>query len=203
MFSSKFSTIPLLTLSNTKREIKQIAAEPFHLCARSTAWMTSQSTFELHFRPIFIREKDRLNTLPKLLIHAGLIAAVSSIWLLPYLISVAVVTVTFTHGLKYFLAILFCCCCIVGLTPLMLTKKNRHIARLYLSYFFTRSQKEETRLVIKKRLPVFQAVFFASILVCFGSSGSYIVYSYCGVDRETRNLLLKATIGNPYHFPVL
>ena len=50
-------------------------------------------------------------------------------------------------------------------------------------------------MLIKQRLPVFQAVFFSCALICVGASCAYITHSYCGIEREMRNVLLKATIG--------
>ena len=67
-------------------------------------------------------------------------------------------------------------------------------AKHYLRYFFTRVQAEETRLVIRERLPVFQAIYFSSALLILGSAGSYLIYSYFGIDREIRNVLVKITL---------
>jgi len=137
-----------LQVVDNKREVKHIAAEPVYICSRSISFGATISSFEVNFRPVFIREKDRFQTLTKIGVHCGLIAAVSSIWLLPYLISFATASFVYTHGIKYLLLILFFCCNIALLTPLMLTKKNRHIARLYLKYFFTRVQVNLPLLVI-------------------------------------------------------
>ena len=182
--------------SSKKQEIIQIPAEPFGLCARSNSWQprSGSTHFNVEFNPTYIREKDRINCLTKILIHAALTVAASSVWLLPYLLSVLVGTISYTNGLKYYLMILISCIGVVMLTPLMFTRKNRHLARLYFNYFFTRIQAEETRLVIKQRLPLFQAVFFSSLLTCVGSTCAYLIYAYCGVEREWRNILLKATI---------
>eukprot|EP01036_Dinobryon_divergens_P022632 gene22630-30907_t len=74
------------------------------------------------------------------------------------------------------------------------SSKNRFLYRLYLSYFFTRH--EETKVIIRQRTPLFQALFFSSALMCIGTASSYAVYYYFGsvVDREIRNALLKLTI---------
>ena len=50
-------------------------------------------------------------------------------------------------------------------------------------------------MVIQQRLPVFQALFFSSAVMCVGSTRSYIIYSYFGIDREIRNTMLKLTMG--------
>ena len=84
---------------------------------------------------------------------------------------------------------------IICLTPLMLTRNNRQLSRLYISYFFTRKQAQETRIAIRERKPLFQALFFSSVLVCLGSSFSYIIFWYLNIDREFRNMLVKATLG--------
>ena len=179
----------------TQREVRHVPAEPIYLCARSNDWTGSPAKFHITFRPVFLREKDKQLCHSKTLVHIILVIAVTSIWLLPYIAAVVVAALTFIHGIKFIIAIITFSCCIVSLTPLMLTKKNRHLSRLYFNYFFTRIQAEETKMVFRQRLPVLQALFFSSALVCIGSGGSYIIYTYCGIDRELRNLLLKITIG--------
>ena len=181
--------------SLSQREVRHVPAEPIYLCARSNDWTGSQAKFHITFRPVFLREKDKQLCHSKTLVHIILVIAVTSIWLLPYIAAVVVAALTFIHGIKFIIAIITFSCCIVSLTPLMLTKKNRHLSRLYFNYFFTRIQAEETKMVFRQRLPVLQALFFSSALVCIGSGGSYIIYTYCGIDRELRNLLLKITIG--------
>lgn len=86
-------------------------------------------------------------------------------------------------------------CSIICLTPLMLTQNNRQLSRLYISYFFTRKQAQETRIAIRERKPLFQALFFSSVLVCVGSSFSYLLFWYLNIDREIRNVLVKMTLG--------
>jgi hypothetical protein len=178
-----------------QREVRHVPAEPIYLCARSNDWTGSPAKFRITFRPVFLRERDKQLCHSKTLVHILLVIAVTSIWLLPYIAAIVVAALTFMHGIKFIIAIITFSCCIVSLTPLMLTKKNRHLARLYFNYFFTRIQAEETKMVFRQRMPVFQALFFSSALVCIGSGGSYIIYTYCGIDRELRNLLLKMTLG--------
>ena len=50
-------------------------------------------------------------------------------------------------------------------------------------------------MVVRQRLPVFQALFFSSAVVCLGSATAYITFTYCGVSRETRNTFLRVTVG--------
>ena len=55
------------------------------------------------------------------------------------------------------------------------------------SYFFTRVQAEETKQVIRQRYPVFQAIYFSSVLICSGVITIHFLYSYVGVmSREAR-----------------
>ena len=184
-------------LGADNKETRQVPAEPIALCMRSNSWRMHEdlASFKLEFRPTYIRERDRLAGLKKLLGHIALTIAASSVFLLPYLLSAIVTTIAYSYGLKHYMAILLFCSGVVMLTPMMFTRKNRHLAKLYINHFFTRVQAEETRMVIKQRLPLFQAVFFSSLLTCLGSSCAYIVYAYCGVEREWRNVLLKCTIG--------
>ena len=192
---SRWLELTASSSSISQREVRHVPAEPIYLCARSNDWTGSQAKFHITFRPVFLRESDKLLCHSKSLVHIILVIAVTSIWLLPYIAAVVVAALSFMHGIKFVIAIISFSCCIVALTPLMLTKKNRHLARLYFNYFFTRIQAEETRQVFRQRMPVFQALFFSSALVCIGSGGSYIIYTYCGIDRELRNFLLQLTIG--------
>ena len=86
-------------------------------------------------------------------------------------------------------------CSVICFTPLMLTQKNRQLSRLYISYFFTRKQANETRVAVRERKPLFQALFFSSVVVCIGSFFSYLIFWYLNVDREIRNILVKLTLG--------
>ena len=187
-----------LTVSSnsiSQKEIIQVPAEPIYLCARSNDWTGLPANFRITFRPVYIRSDDQKLCHSKTRVHVALVAAVTSIWLLPYIAAIVVAALSFMHGIKFTIVIISFSGCVVLLTPLMLTRKNRHLARLYLKYFFTRIQAEETKMVFRQRMPVFQALFFSSALVCIGAGGSYITYTYCGIDRELRNLLLKITIG--------
>jgi hypothetical protein len=152
-----------------QREVRHVPAEPIYLCARSNDWTGQPAKFQITFRPVFLRERDKQLCHSKTFLHILLVIAVTSIWLLPYIAAIVVAALSFMHGIKFIIAIITFSCCIVSLTPLMLTKKNRHLARLYFNYFFTRIQAEETRMVFRQRLPVFQALFFSSVLVCVGS----------------------------------
>lgn len=182
-----------LQLEAEGKEIMNEPAEPLHICARSLSWKqpSSPASFTVQIRPVYLREKDKNDSLKKMLIHILLMSVASSTWLLPYLIALSVAFLSYSHAMKYFLVILGTCSFVVLLVPFMLTKKNLHLSRLYFNYFFTRIQAEETRMVIKQRLPVFQAVFFSCALVCIGTSVAYLLYSYCGIDREIRNQLMK------------
>jgi hypothetical protein len=178
-----------------QREVKYIPAEPFYLCARSIDWAGNDSSFKLDFRPVYLRESDRFFCTRKLVMHVVFLLAVSSLWLLPYIAAFVTCVVTYTLGLHRFGLALAFSSIFVCLAPLMLTQKNRHQARLYIAYFFGPQQAYETREAVRKRLPLFQAMFFSCALMCTGSAGSYIIYSYFGVDRETRNNLIKLTMG--------
>ena len=193
--ATRWLELPSTSSTIFQREIKHVPAEPIYLCARSNDWTGASASFSITFRPAFVRERDRQLCHSKTLIHVLLVIAMSSAWLLPYLVAAVVATLSFNHGIKIMLAILFFSCSILTLAPFMLTKKNRHVARLYLKYFFTRIQAEETRMVIRQRLPVFQALFFSSALVCLGSAIAYITFTFCGVSRESRNTLLRITVG--------
>ena len=188
----------------SQREIMFIPAEPFYLCARSNDWNGGESRLSIEFRTAYLREKDREMAVRKTILHIILVTAVSSVWLLPYIAAFVTYWITYTHGLDRFLIVLVLSVLIILSTPLMLTRKNRHLAVLYFNYFFHKfyffnEQKgiasKETRTVLRERLPLFQAVFFSSAVMCVGTSGSYIIYSYFGIDRETRNEIIKIVMG--------
>ena len=129
-----------------QRDVKHVPAEPIYLCARSNDWTGAPASFSVTFRPAFLRERDRQLCHSKTLIHLLLVVAMSSAWLLPYLVAAVVATLAFAHGIKIMLAILVFSGGVLSLAPLMLTKKNRHLARLYLKYFFTRVQVHVLRI---------------------------------------------------------
>jgi hypothetical protein len=184
-----------LTGNAEQREIKHIPAEPFFLCARSIHWTGSNSSFQIEFRPVYLRGRDFSLCAQKILLHLLLVAAVSSIWLLPYIGSFVLCVFAYTYGMHRFMVLLAFSSSVVCFTPLMLTSRNRQLARVYISYFFGRRQARETRESIRERLPLFQALFFSCALMCTGSAGSYIMYSYMGVGREARNMLIQTTMG--------
>jgi hypothetical protein len=187
------------------REAKLIPAEPIYLCARSTAWdsklsvskdgQVTPSRFNVQFRSGHIRDNDRRKCSHSVIVHIMLLIAFSNVYLLPYIISPVVAVYMYLHGLK----IVLICCAISGsivcLAPIMLKAKNRHLAGHYLAYFLPGVKEEATIHVIRKRLPVFQAVFFSSAAVCIGSAGAYVLYSYFGIDRELRNIITRVTLG--------
>ena len=193
--ATRWLELATLSSESIQKEVKEVAAEPIYICGRSNDWNGADAQFHLTFKPVYIREADKILCHSKTLIHLIMVTAFSSIMLLPYMAAIVVAFLTFTHGINIFIAILVFSCCIVSLAPLMLTRKNRHLARLYLKYFFTRIQADETRMVIRQRLPLFQALFFSSALMCFGSALAYTIYIYCGIHRETRNFFVKITIG--------
>jgi len=184
-----------VSVHTEQREIKTIPAEPFYLCARSIDWAGNNSSFQIDFRPAYQRSSDRFLCSRKIILHVILVLAVSSMWLLPYIASFVTCTAVFILGIDRFFAALVFSALIVCLAPLMLTKKNRRLARLFWIYFFGRRQPDREEIIRKKELPLFQAAFFSCALMCTGSAASYIIYSYFGVDREARNHLISLTMG--------
>ena len=184
-----------LTAETEQREIKHIPAEPFYLCARSIDWRGGNSSFQMEFRPVYLRKRDFNLCTQKILLHLLLVAAVSSLWFVPYIASFVLCVFAYTHGMHRFMVALGFSSAVVCFAPLMLTTRNRQQARLYIDYFFGRRQARETRESIRERLPLFQALFFSCALMCTGSTGSYIIYSYCGVTRDLRDMLIRTTMG--------
>ncbi len=178
-----------------QREIKHIPAEPFYLCARSIDWLGRDSSFHLEFRPEYLRARDRTNCGQKTLLHVLLVLAVSSRWLLPYLASFIFCVVTYTYGMYRFLIALAFSLAVLCLAPFMFTKRNRHLARLYIDYFYYGRKAREASDTVRERLPLFQALFFSCALMCTGSVGAYIMYSYLGVNRDTRNSMIQMVMG--------
>jgi hypothetical protein len=176
------------------REIIQIPAEPYFLCARSTDWQGTHSRFTIKFRPAYLRAKDKRYCNDQTLVHIVLIIAVSSVWLIPYLAAVLSALVAFEHGLKVMVTCYLLCALVVCLTPVMLTKHNKAVAQQYISYFLTRIQAADARIEIRKRLPVLHAMFFSSVVVFAGFNVIYAAYYYDLVLRETRNTLFKTVI---------
>jgi hypothetical protein len=176
------------------KEVFQIYAEPVYLCARSNDWRGGDAQFSITFRGAFLRDNDKRQCHEKTLMHIGVIFALSSAWLLPYVAAMAVAVFMFLHGLQIVLGLFAVSALVLCLAPLMLTRRNRHVARLYFNYFFTRISTDDTHSVIRRQLPVFQALFFCSALICGGSLSAYLLYYHGGVDREVRNTLLKGVL---------
>lgn len=176
------------------KKILQIPAEPLYLCARSTNWQGASSSFQMKFRPAHLRSRDKRHSNDQTLVHCILIMAVTSAWLIPYVAALAAAVLAYEHAIKVMLTLFVVSTSVVCLTPLMLTKSNRNSARLYFNYFFTRTQAQETRIQIKKRLPVFQALFFSSAVIFFGFGAIYVAYYYDFMQREVRNACFKGTL---------
>lgn len=178
-----------------QREIKHVSAQPFYLCARSIDWKGRDSSFQIEFRPVYLRARDSTKCGQKLLMHLLLIVAVSSLWLLPYIAAFVFSVYTYTHGMHRFMMALAFSVVVVCLAPLMFTKRNKHKARMYIDYFFNRRNIRETSEFMQEGLPLFQALFFSSALMCTGCAGAHIIYSYLGVNREVRNSIIQVAMG--------
>ena len=96
--------------------------------------------FILFTRSSFIRENDKFNSQLKVFVHVLLIIALTSSTILPYFLAISIVHICYTHGLRFFLVIMGVCSSLVLLSPLMFTRKNKDLTRIYFSYFFTRNQ---------------------------------------------------------------
>lgn len=180
--------------SEWNKEIKHIPSEPFYLCARSNHWQRGDSSIRLEFRPSYFRDSDYNWVVKKTLVHITLVVAVSSMWLLPYIAALVTSMMVFIHGFDYYLIALAFSGSVVCLTPFMFTKRNRHLAKLYLRYFFQRKQAREVRQLMRERRPLFQALYFSCGSMCVGSLAGFCIYSYLGVDRELRNTIYKITL---------
>lgn len=176
------------------REIIQIPAEPIHLCARSADWQGRPAHFTLKFRQAFLRTRDKRSSNAQTLLHIALVAGAMSTWFIPYFTAVMAARLAYEHGAKVMLTLFLISSSVVCLTPWMLTKHNRQLARHYFNYFFTRMQANDTRQQIKKRLPVFQALFFSSLLIVLGFTVSYLAYYNGLLGRESRNVCFKYTL---------
>ena len=177
-----------------KKEIKHIPSEPFYLCARSNDWQGGDSRLKVEFRPTYFREQDFTWVTKKTIVHICLVVAVSSLWLMPYIAALVTCITTYIFGFDYYLFCMVLSGLVVCLTPLMLTRKNRHLAKLYLRYFFQRKQQREVKQLMRERLPLFQALYFSCAAMCIGCLGAFSLYSYFGIDREFRNSLYKGTM---------
>lgn len=160
------------------KETRIVPAEPIYLCVRSNDWSSTDgySTFNIQFSEAIVRNDDRTLSRWKALYHLLLIIMFASIFLLPYLVSVMVGIIIYPIGMRYYFSALVFSSLIVCLTPFMLTNHNRHLARLYLQYFYPRSQAADAKNVIRERIPFFQAIFFSSLLIFVVSSAVIICY---------------------------
>lgn len=182
-------------INKGKKHMTQIFVEPMTLCARATNLFGNESSFQASFRHAYLRERDRRAVWETLMYHCLLLTIATSVQLLPYLVAFIVAIYAFLHGLKIVIILLGTGTAILCLTPLMLTHKNRQLAMAYLRYYFSQSQAIEAKQLIRKKKPLFQAIFFSSLLLCAGSAAIYLMYHYTSMDRELRNLMLRINIG--------
>lgn len=182
------------TADEPRRELKQTSAEPIYLCARANHWDEDIARLSVEFRPAFNRESDKIYCSQKTLMHVAIVFSMSSLWLVPYVAALMIAVLAYLYGMKIFFTLLGCSVLVVCLTPLMLTKNNRDRAKLYIRYFFTRIQAEETKQIIRQRLQLFQALFFSSILICAGCTVAYALHGYLGIAREWRNFIIRVTL---------
>eukprot|EP00981_Chlorochromonas_danica_P003561 scaffold659_cov192-Ochromonas_danica.AAC.74 len=177
------------------RKIVQVPAEPLYLCARSVDWQGDTSDIKITFRHAFMRERHRRMCLWRLFSQFIALCAFKSARLLPWMVSAAVGVITFHHGLEKIMLLLGCgTVLLICLTPFMLKRKHRHHAKRYLFSLFSKAQADEARGLIRERLPLFQALYFSSCLLCFGSLGIYMIHCYFGISRDERNLMLRVMI---------
>ena len=110
------------------KNIKYLPSEPLYICVRSNNWDQDNTfnSFNITFKPSVIREKDKKKSIQKLMMHMILLFCISSVWLLPYMISLIVATVSYIHGMKIIVTLIILSCSIVCSAPFMLTKKNRY-----------------------------------------------------------------------------
>ena len=189
---------PPTAASDIYREVLHISAEPIYLCARSNDWRGRDSFFRIQFRHAYLRERDKQRCNEQTVLHLVLILLSTSVWLLPYLIALIAAVLSYSNGMKIMFSVFVFSACVVCLTPLMLLKSNRYRTRMYFNYFFTRSQAEESRKVIKQRIPLFQAFFFSSVVICVGFSTSYVIYHYTDMDREWRDIMFQVSHASIY-----
>lgn len=163
--------------SEYRVETRIVPAEPIYLCVRSNEWSSKDgySTFNIQFSQATMRNDDRTLSQWKALYHLILIIMFASIFLLPYLVSAILAFIIYPYGMRYYFSALIFSSFVVCLAPFMLTNHNRHLARLYLQYFYPRSQAAETKNVIRERIPFFQAIFFSSLLIFVVSFVTFIL----------------------------
>ena len=138
--------LQVVSTSNKKqKEVKRVPVEPLYLCARCNDWRkNATANISVEFRPMYLRERDRSRYVFKMLLHMGILFALSSLSLMPYLVALVCGAFAYLYGMNHLLASVAVSCCVVLFTPLMLTRKNRHITRNYFRNLFTRIQVSHT-----------------------------------------------------------
>lgn len=176
---------------------KTYPAEPLFLCARSNEWRVSEMEGRLtvEFLNAFLRMNDMSAVKIRLLMHLGVMILISSAASIPYLAAMAVCWIVYHRGLNYFIVITCLSVFIVLLTPIMLLRKNRVAIYHYILVNFGKSHLSDTEKILREKLPLFQAIYLASVVVCLGSALSVGCFKYLSVDRESRNTLIKLTLG--------
>lgn len=116
-------------------EVRTIQAAPIYLCARSVAWhpqhhlesSSGTSTFQLEFRPAYLRQKDRDTSHSKFLLHLLLVYLSSFAALCPALAAASAAVGAFTVGLNHFIVIAGVCASVLLSTPIMVARlRSKH-----------------------------------------------------------------------------
>lgn len=120
-------------------EIVNVEATPVYLCVRSNDWQDqhNHSRFALHFRSAYIRGRDRTACIRKMLSEASFLLGMSVSWLCPLLKAYWAATFSYQYGLNIFIAIVSLSVTTLLLTPFVLTRKNREIARYSYKLYFS------------------------------------------------------------------
>ena len=172
-------------------------AEPLFLCARSNEWRLAniEGRLSVEFLQADMRTRDMTAVRILLSLHLGVMVLISSPASIPYLAAIGACWTVYHRGLHHFILIVLLSSFIVLLTPLMLLRKNRIAIYHYILVNFGKSHLSDTEKILREKLPLFQAMYLASVVVCLGSALAVGCFKYLGVDRESRNTLIKLTLG--------
>jgi hypothetical protein len=120
-------------------EIVNVEATPVYLCVRSNDWQDqyNHSRFSLHFRPAYVRGRDRASSMRKMLSEASFLLGMSVSWLCPLLKAYWAASFSYVYGLNVFIAIVSISIITLLLTPFVLTRKNRDLARYSYKLYFS------------------------------------------------------------------
>ena len=175
------------------RETVRVNAEPIYICARSNLWGVTNTTssFNVQFRNAYIRYSDRKKSLQQMFMQSLMTLGMSFPFIGPAIGSLAAARAFYIYGLNYFIAIFSTCVVFLLSAPVIFTSKSRQTTRSSFHHLYF--SVGEMKYISQRAWLLYQSFYLSSLIVCIGSISSYGMFSVLGIERETRNNIIRVS----------